>query len=206
MTPVERGAAGVPSRPDFSAATKSTLPMLLPNRELWRVDPGRGVPQTVRQVVETVKGSGNKYEYDQDLGVFRLECALYSPMHFPGDYGFVPGTIAESGGPIQVLAIVDRPSFPGCMFDVRPVGILDLSEATEVDRKILAVPTRDPRFEQIRSIEDVSSHVVEEIRHFFEIYKELEQKPVRSCGWRGVAAAQSLIVESRRRYQQLQER
>jgi inorganic pyrophosphatase len=95
-------------------------------------------------IVEIPKNSSNKYEYDGSLGVFRLDRALYSPLHYPGDYGFIPGTLAEDNDPLDVLVLVDEPSFPGVLISVRPVGVLEMVDQDEMDQKILAVPNRDP--------------------------------------------------------------
>ena len=78
---------------------------------LYEIDPGPDCPELVRMIVEIPKNSGNKYEYDSELGVFRLDRALYSPMHYPGDYGFIPGTLAPDGDPMDVLVMVEEPSF-----------------------------------------------------------------------------------------------
>src|SRR5581483_8966403 len=120
---------------------------LVPQDTLWNIDPGPDCPAVARMVVEIGKNSSNKYEYDPHLQLFRLDRTLYSPMHFPGDYGFIPGTVAEDDEPIDVLALVEQPSFPGCMIRVRPVGMLDMLEESKCDHKILAVPERSPRFE-----------------------------------------------------------
>ncbi len=164
------------------------------------IDPGSDCPEIVRMIVEIPKNSSNKYEYDVALGVFRLDRALYSPMHYPGDYGFIPGTIAEDGDPLDVLALVDDPSFPGVMIAVRPVGMLAMMDQNEPDSKVLAVPNRNPRFDQIRTIDDVFRHNLREIEHFFEIYKELEGKRTEMRGWRGRSEACDLIRISRERY------
>ncbi len=108
--------------------------------KLYDLDPGSDCPEIVRMIVEIPKNSANKYEYDGELGVFRLDRALYSPMHYPGDYGFIPGTLAEDGDPMDVLALVEEPSFSGCLIGVRPLGLLDMLDQEEPDQKILAVP------------------------------------------------------------------
>jgi len=172
----------------------------LSNPTLWDIDPGPDCPAVTQLVVEIGKNSSNKYEYDPSLRLFRLDRALYSPMHFPGDYGFIPGTIAEDEEPIDVLALVEQPSFPGCLIQVRPVGMLDMIEDSTYDHKILAVPARSPRYEQIRGLEDVPPHVLTEVQHFFEIYKELEGKTAKMKGWQGVADARAAIQASRDRY------
>lgn len=166
----------------------------------FAADPGPRSPAIVRMVVEIPKYSSNKYEYDPELKVFRLVRALYSPIHYPGDYGFVPGTVAEDGDPLDILALVGNPSFPGCLYDVRPVGVLDMQDEGERDHKILAAPVRDPRRDSTLDIDDVEPHLRREIEHFFEIYKELEGKVSRIEGWRGRAAALDIIEESRRRF------
>jgi inorganic pyrophosphatase len=150
---------------------------LLPNRTLWDLDPGPRRRAAVQMVVKIGKNSSNKYEYDPHLGVSRLDRTLYPPIHFPGDYGVIPGTVAEDDEPIDVLALVEQPSFPGCLIRVRPMGMLDMLEESKYDHKVLAVPERSPRYEQIQSLQDVPPHVLTEVQHFFEIYKELEGKP-----------------------------
>jgi inorganic pyrophosphatase len=151
-------------------------------------------------IVEIPKNSANKYEYDGNLGVFRLDRALYSPMHYPGDYGFIPGTLAEDHDPLDVLVIVQEPSFTGCMIEVRPVGVLRMVDQEEMDEKVISVPTRNPRYEQIHTIDQVFSHVKREIEYFFSIYKELEGRQTRMEGWGGPREARQAILSSRQRY------
>ncbi len=150
-------------------------------------------------IVEIPKNSGNKYEYDGKLGVFRLDRALYSPMHYPGDYGFIPGTLAEDSDPLDALVLTDEPSFPGVMITVRPVGVLQMVDQNEPDQKILSVPDRNPRFDQIHTIDQVFPHTLREIEHFFSVYKSLEGKRTEIAGWDGVDAARKIISEGQRR-------
>jgi inorganic pyrophosphatase len=170
------------------------------NTKLYDLDPGVDCPEIVRMIVEIPKNSSNKYEYDGELGVFRLDRALYSPMHYPGDYGFIPGTLAEDGDPLDVLVLVDEPSFPGCLIAVRPVGMLEMVDQDEPDQKVLAVPNRNPRFDQIHTIDQVFPHNLREIEHFFKIYKELEEKRTEMRGWRGPRETRDLIRLFRDRY------
>jgi inorganic pyrophosphatase len=153
-------------------------------------------------VVEIPKNSSNKFEYDPVDRTFRLDRPLYSPMHYPADYGFVPGTIAEDGDPLDVLCLIDHPTFTGCLIDVRPIGVLDLIDQTTTDHKIIAVPLKDPRFERINAIQDLPPHVVREFEHFFTIYKELENKTVETRGWQDLDQALEVITISRERYTQ----
>jgi inorganic pyrophosphatase len=161
------------------------------------MDPGDDCPEIVRMIVEIPKNSSNKYEYDGQLGVFRLDRALYSPLHYPGDYGFIPGTLAEDHDPLDVLVLVDEPSYPGVLISVRPVGVLEMVDQNEPDQKILAVPNRNPRFDQIHTIDQVFAHKLREIEHFFAIYKELEGKRTEMSGWRGPREAREAIRRCR---------
>src|SRR5216110_1864508 len=105
---------------------------------------GEKSPDVVNVVVEIPLQSINKYEYDKTLHVFRLDRNLYSPVHFPGDYGFLPSTLSADGDPLDVLVLVDAPSFTGCVMTVRPIGMLLMVDQEREDEKILAVGTNNP--------------------------------------------------------------
>jgi inorganic pyrophosphatase len=167
---------------------------------LYDLNPGPDAPELVRMIVEIPKNSSNKYEYDRELGVFRLDRPLYSPMHYPGDYGFIPGTLAEDGDPLDIVALVEEPSFPGCMIQARPIGMLNMLDQEERDEKVVAVPDCSPRFQEIHTIDQLAPHIRREIEHFFTIYKELEGKRTRMDGWQGPRQAREMIVSCRRRY------
>lgn len=168
--------------------------------KLYDLDPGPEAPEAVRVIVEIPKGSVNKYEYDGKLGMFRLDRSLYSPVHYPGDYGFVPGTLAEDHDPLDVLVLVSEPSFTGCLIEVRPVGVLNMVDSEENDQKVIAVPTRDPRYDQVHTMDQVFAHVRRELEHFFSIYKELEGRVATTQGWGGPREARRCILEARARY------
>ena len=170
------------------------------NPNLYDLDPGPNCPELVRMIVEIPKGSTNKYEYDGKLGLFRLDRALYSPVHYPGDYGFVPGTLADDGDPVDVLALVEEPSFCGCMIEVRPIGMLNMIDQEQTDQKILAVPNRNPRYDEVRSMDQIFAHVKREVEHFFTIYKELEGRETATLGWGGPDDARKVIAASRKNY------
>lgn len=169
-------------------------------QNLLHMDPGPQFPNITRMIVEIPKGSTHKYEYDKELGVFRLDRALYSPIHYPGDYGFIPGTLAEDGDPLDILVWVDQPTFCGCLLEVRPVGLLKMIDQREPDTKLFAVPQRDPRYDQIKDVEDVFPHVRREIEHFFTVYKDLEGKKTEISGWLGENAALEEARAARERY------
>jgi inorganic pyrophosphatase len=170
---------------------------------LYDIDPGPECPQVVRMFVEIPKNSSNKYEYDGELNVFKMDRTLYLPLHYPGDYGFIPGTLSEDGDPLDILVLVGEPSYPGIMLQARPIGLLDMVDRDEPDQKILAVAHRDPRFDQLHSVDHVFAHSLREIEKFFAIYKELENKHVDVRGWEGREEAQHLIGECRQRYLKL---
>jgi inorganic pyrophosphatase len=121
-------------------------------------------------------------------------------MHYPGDYGFIPGTLAEDGDPMDVMVWIEQATFTGCMIDVRPLGMLRMVDQNEPDTKILAVPDRNPRYSEIHTIDQVFPHVRREIEHFFTIYKELEGKKTVIKGWLGPKEARQAIEESRKNY------
>ena len=170
-----------------------------PLKNRFDFDPGPDAPDVIRMIVEIPKNSSNKYEFDFGEEVFKVSRALYSPIHYPGDYGFVPGTLAEDGDPLDIICLVSSPTYPGILIYVRPIAVLDMVDQDQPDRKILAVPSCDPRYDDIISLKDVRSHTKRELEHFFAIYKELEGKPTHMDGWRDRDAALEVILESRNR-------
>ncbi len=163
-------------------------------------DPGPETPEIVRMIVEIPRDSSNKYEYDASLRLFKLARTLYSPIHYPGDYGFIPGTVAEDNEPLDVICLVTSPSFTGCLTYVRPIAVLEVQDGQYLDHKILAVPGRDPRHNETRALGNVPEHVCREIEHFFSIYKELEGKTMKIKGWQKTEVAYSIINQSRERF------
>ncbi len=160
---------------------------------------GEDAPEKFNVVVEIIKGSHNKYEYDEKLGVFMLDRVLYSPMHYPLDYGFIPETRSEDGDHLDAMIIGGDPVFPGCVVAVRPVGLFKMIDGGEEDFKILAVQARNPRFSHIQNLEDVdayNNHLTKEIAHFFSSYKHLEGKEVQVIGWEDVDKAKGEIVRA----------
>lgn len=155
-------------------------------------------------VVEVPRGSRNKYEIDHASGVVRLDRQLFTATRYPADYGFVPGTLAEDGDPVDALVLLDEPTFPGCHIDCRAIGVLHTHDEKGGDAKLLTVPARDPRV-TAQDIADVPEHVLLEIRHFFEIYKELEPgKGVVVEGWDGRDAAEAVLRAALQRFAEAQ--
>src|SRR5438477_8136779 len=111
--------------------------------------------QTVEAIVEIPRGSRNKYEFDQDTGTIRLDRVLFSAVHYPGDYGFIPGTLSPDGDPLDVLILVEEPTFPGCRVRVRLIGVLLMQDDQGGDEKLLGVPVADPRFAEVADLVDL---------------------------------------------------
>ncbi len=168
-------------------------------RERLRGGQGEG---WVEAMIEIPRGSRNKYEYDHERHVIRLDRVLYSSMHYPTDYGLIPGTLALDGDPLDVLVIVEEPTFPGCYVRARPIGTLNMSDEKGLDEKILAVPVDDPRFSDINHLSDLAEHWNKEIAAFFRTYKELQGKPTEVRGWQGVDEAWRVIEACRARFEQ----
>ena len=162
--------------------------------------PGKHAPEEVTVYVEIPSGSRNKYELDKDTGLLRLDRVLYSAVHYPGDYGFIPRTLAEDGDPCDVLVLLNEPTFPGCQIDARPIGVLRMLDRGEHDDKILAVPVHDPFYSEYFDIADIPQHYLKEVEHFFHIYKDLEGKRVQTVGWEKSLAAVTAIRDGIVRY------
>ena len=150
---------------------------------IMQIPPGTNIPTVVNGIVEIPKGRRNKFEYDKELGVFRLDRHLYSSSFYPGDYGFVPQTLAEDGDPLDILVMVNEPTFPGCLIETRVVGIFKMKDKGDNDYKLLGVPNRDPLFAEYQELDDVPRHFLREVSHFFETYKQLEGVHVQAEGW-----------------------
>ena len=150
-------------------------------------------------LIEIPRGSRNKYEYDEEKKGIRLDRVLYSSVHYPTDYGFIPGTIAEDGDHLDVLVVVEEPTFPGCWLRARPIGALKMRDEKGIDHKILAVPIGDRRFDGISEIEDLSHHWLKEIENFFGTYKTLEGVLTEILGWEGADFAWQIIRHSMER-------
>ncbi len=152
-------------------------------------------------IVEIPKGSRNKYEYDKQRKMLKFDRMLFSAVHYPTDYGFILDTLAGDGDPLDVLVLVWEPTFPGCLVEVKPVGLFKMWDEKGSDEKILCIPLGDPTWNYIDDIGDVPPHLLRELEHFFAVYKELEHKETGVEGWEDRAAAIRVVLESQRRYQ-----
>lgn len=156
--------------------------------------------ETLDVMIEIPKGSRNKYEYDKERHVIRFDRMLFSAVHYPSDYGFIPDTLAEDGDPLDALVLVWEHTFPGCLIEARPVGLFKMWDEKGPDQKILCVPIRDPLWNYIKTLNDVPPHLLKEIEHFFTIYKDLEKKKTGVEGWDDLDSALQIIEESRQRF------
>ena len=161
---------------------------------------GDNPPEDVNVIVEVpVGGNPIKYELDKDAGTLVVDRFLYTPMSYPGNYGFVPHTLSEDGDPIDVLICNTRPLVPGCVINVRPIGVLIMEDNAGQDEKVIAVPSHQltKRYDEVRNATDLPTITLQQIEHFFEHYKDLEPgKWVKIGDWQGADDAKRLIVEA----------
>ena len=161
---------------------------------------GKNPPEDVNVIIEVpLGGQPIKYEMDKEAGTLVVDRFLYTPMSYPGNYGFVPHTLSEDGDPIDVLVVNTRELAPACLINVRPVGVLIMEDNAGQDEKILAVPSQDltKRYDHVLEYTDLPDITIQQVKHFFEHYKDLEPgKWVRLGGWQGVDKAKQMIVDA----------
>jgi inorganic pyrophosphatase len=160
---------------------------------------GKHPPDSVTAVIEIPTNERNKYELDKESGMFRLDRVLHSAVHYPGDYGFLPRTLGDDGDPLDALVLVGEPTFPGCRIRVRAVGVFHMADEKGPDEKVLCVPLGDPSWSTIADIHDVPPQLRNEIEHFFQVYKDLEDKKTETRGFGNRAEAQEIVAACRRR-------
>ena len=157
-------------------------------------------PITVMALVEIPKGSRNKYEYDKERQMVRFDRMLFSAVHCPSDYGFILDTLGQDGDPLDALILVSEPTFPGCLIEVKPIGLFKMWDEKGRDEKILCVPISDPHWNSLADLTDVNPHLLIEIEHFFAVYKDLEKKKVGIEGWEDRKMAVKIIREAQQAY------
>jgi inorganic pyrophosphatase len=153
-------------------------------------DPG----QLFMAVIEIPRGSKNKYELDKRTGLLRLDRVLYSSVHYPANYGFLPRTYCEDGDPLDVLVLCQEPLVPLCLVQARPIGLITMRDDMGVDDKIIAVPADDPEYAHYKDIDQLPPHRLEELQQFLRDYKVLERKQVDVDDMRGRKDAQNVIA------------
>lgn len=155
----------------------------------------------VDMVVEIPKGSRNKYEMNHDTGRIYLDRMLFTATRYPADYGFIPQTLADDDDPLDAMALVSEPTFPGCWITIKPIGVFVMQDQGRADLKILGVPVGDPVWREAERLSDLPPHLLRELEHFFDVYKELEGKKTAVEGWRDEAEAHVAIERARRAYE-----
>ena len=150
-------------------------------------------------VVEIPKGSRNKYEMDHATGEIFLDRMLFTSMQYPADYGFIEGTLGGDGDPLDALVFIGESTFPGCKIRVRPIGLFRMTDEKGEDEKILCVPLRDPMWSHVRDLPGLPPPLLNEIEHFFQVYKDLEGHKVSTEGFEDRASAERVIGEARAR-------
>ncbi len=151
--------------------------------------------------IEIPKGQRNKYEVDHATGRIRLDRMLFTSTSYPADYGFIEGTLGDDGDPLDALVLVGDPTFPGCRIRSRPVGVFFMRDEKGEDEKVICVPLGDPSFARVRDVHDIPSEFRDEIEHFFQVYKQLEEKKTETRGFGNRADAERIVVEARERAQ-----
>jgi inorganic pyrophosphatase len=158
-------------------------------------------PEKVNVIIEIPRGSENKYEVDKETGLLRLDRPLFSSVHYPGDYGYIPKTLWEDGDPIDILVLTNHPVYPLTLAKVRVLGVLDMYDGKESDAKIIGVYDSDPRYEEYKDISDIRKHKLKEIVHFFESYKQLQGKEVKIKKVKSKKSAMQAILLSKKSYE-----
>jgi len=164
---------------------------------LWHdISLGDNVPEEFNTIIEIPKGSKNKYEIDKETGLIKLDRAMKTSQDYPFDYGFAPQTLWEDNDALDVVVLSTYPLATSILVSVRPVAVMEMIDGGESDYKIIAVPTEDPRWDDVRDLEDVNKHTIKEIKHFFETYKTIDEKKVVIEGIKGKKEAQEAVLKS----------
>lgn len=164
---------------------------------IWHdMDPSVIAPDDFPAVIEIPKASKCKYELDKYTGLLRLDRILYTSTHYPANYGFIPRTYADDGDPLDVLVLCSEPIYPLTLVRVYPIGVMRMLDGGKMDDKIIAIPFSDPTYLGIRSIDELPSHIFDEIIHFFKVYKQLENKQTDVQSLFGRKKAEEIIREA----------
>lgn len=159
-----------------------------------------GTAEKFNVIIEIAQGSQDKYEYDEELDVIKLDRVLFSSQRFPANYGFIPETRADDGDHTDVVLFSTNPILPGAVVEARAIGFMNMNDSGDIDNKILAVPVSDPRFAHVKSLEELPEHSPKEIKNFFETYKILQNKTVTVGEFESAQKAQEYINTTREVY------
>jgi inorganic pyrophosphatase len=173
----------------------------MPDRLNLSIPAGADLPSVVNAIIEIPKGRRNKFEVDKRTGLIRLDRYLYSSSHYPGDYGFIPQTLADDGDALDILVMVNEATFSGCLIEARVVGMFRMTDRGANDFKVLGVPHTDPLFGEFNDLDDVPQAFLREVGHFFTTYKQLEGVKTEALGWSPAAEATAEVKAAVERYQ-----
>lgn len=171
--------------------------------KLKEIPAGKAVPDDINVVIEIPQGSSIKYEVDKASEAVFVDRFLFTAMHYPLNYGFIPNTLSDDGDPTDVLVVSPQPVAPGTVLRARPVGVLTMEDEKGLDMKVIAVPHAKiaPGYEAIMDVKDLPQSLLDQVRHFFEHYKDLEPgKWVKLKDWSGVEAAREIIQKDVARF------
>jgi len=156
--------------------------------------------EVLTMIVEIPMGSRNKYEIDHETGEVFLDRRLFTATRYPADYGFLPDTLAEDGDPLDIMALVGEPTFPGCRIRLRPLGLFVMLDKGKADHKVLGIPIGEPLWAHVKTLDDVPAHILSEMEHFFAVYKDLEDGATDTAGWRDLEHTYEVIEAARKAY------
>lgn len=168
---------------------------------LWHdISLGKNAPQEINVIVEINKGSKNKYEINKDTGLIALDRVLHTAQDYPFDYGFVPRTLWDDGDALDVVLLTTYPLAPGILVASRPIALIRMTDSGDSDDKIIAVPVKDPRWDDIKDLPDINKHTLKEIDHFFMTYKRIQKKEVHIAGFERAEKAHKAVARSIKLY------
>ncbi len=170
---------------------------------IWHdISSSRVKPEEFTAVIEIPKGSKTKYELDKETGLLKLDRILYTSTHYPANYGLIPRTYAQDGDPLDVLVLCSQHVYPMTLVQCYPIGVISMVDSGSNDEKIIAIPTDDPTYNQYKDVSELPAHIFEEMKHFFSVYKELENKETVVNDVRGREDAIKVISETIEAYNQ----
>jgi len=174
--------------------------------DISKIAVGKNPPEDINVLIEVPQhGDPIKYELDKESGAIFVDRFMHTAMHYPCNYGFIPNTLSDDGDPVDVLVVTQHKLMPGCVIPCRPVGVLLMEDEAGNDAKLLAVPVSKlkPVYDHVNEPGDLPKFLIDQIKHFFEHYKDLEKnKWVKVTGWGDSSAAKAIIVESIRSYEE----
>lgn len=171
---------------------------------IWHdVDSKRISPTDFLAVVEISKGTKNKYELDKETGILKLDRVLYTSTHYPTNYGFIPRTLSEDQDPLDVLVLCTEPIVPLAIVQCYPIGVMLMQDGGEMDYKIIAIPFKDPTWNIYHDISELPPHIMDEISHFFKVYKQLEGKKTTVFQVKNRAFSELIIKDNMEAYNKM---